>query len=247
MAISFFKKIFSKEKEEISDREKFEGAMCFARQVASQNKEDLYPIIRAFGKKIQYQRLADFIQIAGINGDYEEKIRLPDIDQQSLWIDTHDESFNRLYRDEFYSIIVKCEGRKSFKTSLIDDVVLPWPWRRVRLIQALKSIGDNREWGKWKYDQSNHDLCVWLPINIFFVHGGNHSLAAGILKNEGTLESRSCFDMAQAYQRIKTDGEYYYLLKDSEEVKLSKVRNLDFAIIYEIGRMLLWECTEFCV
>lgn len=102
----------------------------------------------------------------------------------------------------------------------------------------MKREVEDRKWGEWKYDNTNHHIITWQPIGISFVEGGNHSITSGVLKGKGKLKSKYLLNLSKIYQKVFCDGEYYYFLENGRKLKLSKVGNINFAIIFEIGRLL---------
>lgn len=105
-------------------------------------------------------------------------------------------------------------------------------------VWRFSCIGSGRKWGSWKYHELNHLICCWEPLGIGFVGSGNHSLVSGIVEQEGKLESCEVLNIKNFYEHIFCDGEYYYFRNNSKNKKICKVQNIDFAIIYEMGRML---------
>ncbi|WP_312826664.1 DUF6710 family protein, partial [Escherichia coli] len=72
----------------------------------------------------------------------------------------------------------------------------------------------------WQQDRTNHYVELWLPWRIGFVRGGNHSITAGILAGEGPLIPEHVWDMSFLFERISTDGLYWYVDgKKTEDVK----------------------------
>lgn len=96
-----------------------------------------------------------------------------------------------------------------YEVDLAADIVLTTPWHRDRLSHAVGCIGTGRASGPWTPDPLNHSVELWLPWRIAFVHGGNHSIAAGILAGEGTLVPRTVLDMAPALEQVSCDGAFF--------------------------------------
>lgn len=113
--------------------------------------------------------------------------------------------------------------------SLEKDIVLPWPWKRNRLINCIGTIGD------WRQDE-NHSIELWLPIGISWVKGGNHSIATGIIRNEGEIKPEKVYDISKVYEYVSCDG-YNYIRKQDNTI-LSPVNSIELAAIFEIGRIM---------
>jgi hypothetical protein len=101
-------------------------------------------------------------------------------------------------------------------------------------MSAFQVIGKDRAAGEWNYDEGNHDVVWWEPIGIGIVWRGNHSLASGVIAGVGKIALKYKLDLAEAYSHLTCDGRFYYF----DEKKFATVENLDFAIIFELGRIL---------
>lgn len=119
--------------------------------------------------------------------------------------------------------------------SLSFDSLLPWPWSPERLGQALSELSPNGSWGTWKQDL-NHQVILWLPWQIGWVLGGNHSIAAGMAYGCGVIKPEACWDISQIYEFVKTDGLHYFRIHDGRII--SPVVDLEMAAIFKIGRLL---------
>ena len=115
------------------------------------------------------------------------------------------------------------------------DVVLPWPWKRKKYIASISNIGEGKQSENWQQD-INHSLELWLPMGVSWVCGGNHSIASGIIQGIGKVKPNYVYDIRKVYDYIKCDGRNYIRIED--DTILAPVRNLEFAAIFEIGRMM---------
>lgn len=121
-----------------------------------------------------------------------------------------------------------------YPLSLASDMVLPWPWNLSRYIDNVSHIGTHKG-SPWKQDKFNHYVDLWLPWRIGFVHGGNHSITAGILAGEGTLIPDHVYDMSYLLALIRTDGVHWFV----EGQKTEAVKSWRSAAVFEIGRLLV--------
>ncbi|MEK8414470.1 hypothetical protein P2O56_17665, partial [Escherichia coli] len=87
----------------------------------------------------------------------------------------------------------------------------------------------------WKQDKNNHYVDLWLPWRIGFVHGGNHSITAGILAGEGSLIPEHVYDMSWMFELVRTDGNNWFV----EGQKAEAVKSGRSAAVFEIGRLLV--------
>lgn len=119
--------------------------------------------------------------------------------------------------------------------SLATDVVLPWPWKPSRLQGALDGLVPGGSWGEWTQDD-NHSVIVWLPLRIGWVHGGNHSIAAGIAHGTGHIMPRHAYDVSPVFEHVRCDGISFRREYDGK--LLAPVTDLEMAAIFEIGRQI---------
>ncbi|MCK2119850.1 DUF6710 family protein [Pseudomonas aeruginosa] len=89
-----------------------------------------------------------------------------------------------------------------YRLCLGRDPVLAVPWTRSRLVNALAHIGQARRMGDWRAD-INHRMELLLPFGLALVHGGNHSLAAGIANAEGTLVTEVVTELSPLYAHLR--------------------------------------------
>ena len=64
---------------------------------------------------------------------------------------------------------------------LARDIVFAGPWHKGRFSSAVSRIGRDCQGREWRQDPLNHHVELWLPWRIVIVHGGNHSIASGML------------------------------------------------------------------
>ena len=124
----------------------------------------------------------------------------------------------------------------NFQVVLSRDPVLACPWRRNRYSNAVADIGSGKSLGSWKSD-SNHQVIVLLPWGIAFVAGGNHSIAAGILSAEGSVEPAEVWDLSSWLTSFNTDGRFYFNKATGEPICI--VTDPVRAAIFEVGRLML--------
>ena len=86
---------------------------------------------------------------------------------------------------------------------------MPWPWEKNRLVSSISSIGKGRLWGEWQQDNLNHLVELWLPMGIAWVHGGNHSIATGIIQGHGQIKPEYIYDISEIYNFVYCDGLFY--------------------------------------
>lgn len=126
--------------------------------------------------------------------------------------------------------------------SLRDDIIFPWPWEASRY-STLRWIGKD-VCRPWKFDDYNHRAVLFLPLNLCFVSGGNHSIAKGVVKGEGELIPEGMCDLRPIYSRVQLNSErgLYSCIGDdrfsSNGTQEFKIFDWEMAAIFELGRML---------
>lgn len=227
------KKLFSKQKtnEKIAH---FNLILDFSRSVLNEsnaNKDGefeignhpIFDVIRLLGRNLQSNYLTSLLIS-------ENETKLPSLYPEVIFMDPR-----TIISDDITieSLLVEVNLTKDIQ--LGRDVVLPWPWKRERLINCIAQIGEERKNGPWKQDY-NHWVELWLPLGVAWVNSGNHSISTGVIQGQGHIKSSKAKDINKLYDYIYIDGEYYYSFKNDEVI--SEVKNIDFAAIFEIGRLM---------
>jgi hypothetical protein len=188
-------------------------------------------VIRLLGRKFQSEYFTNVLE-------QRTDSELPNIDLDTIFFDYTVE----LTKDgkKFLNIIEKRDIDKN--VYLDKDIILPWPWQRERLANNIASIGEGRVNGKWKQD-NNHRVYLYLPIGVSFVGGGNHSLTTGIIQGDGIVRPNGIYDITTVYNYVKCDGKNYIRIEDEQII--SPVYNIEFAAIFEIGRIMIEKGISF--
>ena len=192
-------------------------------------------VVRLLGRPIQTQYLTQILFNERIEAD-----KVPLIDCSLLMFGLYEQ----ITADgrTAYDVIEHVEDIDK-EVKLGRDLVLPCPWNRERSIDCIINIGKNRAMGEWTQDFSNHKVTLWLPMGIAWVGGGNHSIAAGIVKATGKIKPEYIYDISRVYDYVYCDGKNY-IRKDDRQI-ISPVRNIEFAAIFEIGRMMVDHSISF--
>lgn len=205
----------------MANQVEFNNLMEFASDLADTNPGALPDLVRMYLRPLQAEMLID-AATKGKNCD------VPSIDDRDFFWEGQYRFFGQLRRTRRHL--------KKIEIRLNRDVVLPWPWERDRLIRTVASIGGGRPWGKWKQDEINHLVHVWLPWGIPFVGGGNHSIAAGVIAGEGKVVPTEVHDMSAIFKVVVCDGMDYIDKRDGS--RIAPVNDPRIAAIFEIGRMM---------
>lgn len=217
---------------------KFNHLMKVAEKIADINPNALHDLIRAILRPLQAE------QVLGVAEGGQDAV--PTIEAGSF--------FGSAVRDLLFSEDgMKWLGipqpKEMFVLRLSHDIVLPSPWSLNRYVSAVATIGSAKAGGNmdargcrssnyqgpWQQDD-NHRVEMWLPWKITFVHGGNHSIAAGVLAGEGEIIPDNVFDMRHLLDTLRCDGHSFFRIDSGDLVgSISDPRR---AAVFEIGRLL---------
>ncbi|EJP1240240.1 hypothetical protein NVM05_004806 [Salmonella enterica] len=205
-----------------NEKKRFNHLLSVAEKLPVKALPDL---IRAIVRPVQ----SDFLLAVAEEGTDAR----PDMTPQEFF-------FKGLTQIQSYEKMKECEmNGADYPLSLASDIVLPWPWSLPRYIDNVSRIGTHK--GKpWKQDKNNHYVDLWLPWRIGFVHGGNHSITAGILAGEGSLIPEHVYDMSWMFELVRTDGNNWFV----EGQKAEAVKSGRSAAVFEIGRLLVEGANE---
>lgn len=217
----------------------FDSIMRFSRSVLDQskdfkksnerlkeeNKHPLIDVVRLIGRQLQSQYLTNLL--------YERDVSLiPILSPEevlfdpSAWISKDGTNFEDVMRELKTDKVI----------SLNRDLVLPWSWKKSRLVTCIAQIGEGRRSGEWRQDHNNHYVNLWLPMGIAWVGSGNHSISTGIIQGKGHIIPENVYDISIVYEYVYCDGVNYYRKEDGSII--SPVMNAEFAAIFEIGRIM---------
>lgn len=182
-------------------------------------------VIRLLGRKIQTEYLMNLLYC-------DEESPLVKLNHSTVLFDTR---YPITKEGKFFRELVKELDIKK-EIVLAKDLILPWPWQRDRLINSITNIGRGRIAGEWRQHHNNHYVELWLPMGIAWVSGGNHSISTGIIQGSGSVQPTSIVDISNIFNHIYTDGMNYY--RKSDHQIISPVINIEFAAIFEIGRIM---------
>ncbi len=207
-----------------SDR--FARILAFAHELADRNPAALCELVVLLTRKLQADLLAGLLVVPTRNAE-------PESWESLMWgrgvreLTTEGHDFDEL------AVLLPDDDRT---VKLATDAVLPLPWSKDRLLYSLASIGSGRPEGPWQEDPKNHRIELWLPLGLAWVHGGNHSITAGIALGEGEVRVSQTYDISPIYRYVRCDGNFYRRTEDDAE--LGPVANTELAVIWEIGRLM---------
>lgn len=212
-----------------SRKGKFDNILDFAKQVLIQtethSKYKLHPLIdvvRLIGRKLQSDYMFEVIKLK----EYKSEFRVPFMEK--IFFACENRCDDYIFED-----VKEIHTTKSIDLS--KDLVIPYPWKRERLVRAISFIGDGRVSGNWRQD-NNHQIIVFLPMGLALVHGGNHSISSGIIQGEGIIHADRFYDISCIYDHVYCDGNNYIRKRDNSII--SEVKSVEFAALFEIGRLI---------
>lgn len=125
---------------------------------------------------------------------------------------------------------------RQYRLDLAKDVLIPQPWHRERLIEAVLNKGHYDLHGKFRANY-NHKAHFLLPVGLAWAEGGNHSLAAAIGDGSGSLVTREVFDFSVVYPYVIYDGDSF--VRRHDRATLNRPKYEEAGILFEIGRRML--------
>lgn len=207
-------------------RERFAQVMALARKVAADDPLGLPSMARLVAAPLQARAMtsAAFRCAHGARGAYD-------------LADFFGSPFARVTAEgETVDAVVDRSAPERYRLRLGRDPVLAVPWTRSRLVSALANIGHARRMGDWHAD-INHRVELLLPFGLARVHGGNHSLAAGVANAEGTLVTEAVTDLSPLYAHLHYDG--LSMVRRHDGCALWEVVDEELGVLFEIGRLML--------
>ncbi|HDR4873404.1 TPA: hypothetical protein QCR24_004278 [Bacillus cereus] len=121
-------------------------------------------------------------------------------------------------------------NKESININLQDECVIPIPWNRKRMKDAVKEIYKR----DFIFDPYNHESTYYTPIDVCHIESGNHSIAAGIGHMKGEIMSKK-IDISKAFPHLLSDGAYWYNVHTKE--KLYPVFDYRVAILFELAKL----------
>jgi hypothetical protein len=118
--------------------------------------------------------------------------------------------------------------------SLRNNGFLAFPWRRDSLTWMFNKF--NKDDFKWQ-DDFNHSVVSVKPFNIYFVNGGNHSIACGKFFNvDGTIQCDTAVDYTNILKDYNYNGKYFMNKKNK---KINKPFFKELSALFLLGKTLI--------
>ena len=208
-------------KEQIKTETEFHYLMEIANSIAEEDPRGLRNFLKLILKPIQ----ARYMLEAALKPPHQEKLHFVGRD---IFTETNIDNL-------FFGYQHPALQASDYRLKLCSDIIIPIPWHRDRMVSALAHQHNDGKRGEWK-EMRNHRVSVWLPWGIAFVHGGNHSIMAGIIEGEGELTPVEVKDMSAYIEKIRCDGKSFINTETNKIV--AAVRDARTAAAFEIGRLI---------
>lgn len=202
-----------------------EQILSVAKMIAGIRPDALVDYVRLLGRKFQSINMSRCL-----TWTVEPKVKT--LRPEDIWFS----QFAEITRSRRRLFDIKRKLAGSRQIDLSRDLVLPTPWFLQRVAANLATIGEGRGKGPWKQVPAEHHLECWLPFGVVWVHEGNHSIMTGIVQGTGTIETEEVYDLSQIFDDVRCDGNAFIRICDG--AVLTPVRDLEFAAIFEVGRLM---------
>lgn len=199
----------------------FQKIVSIGTEIHIKNHEALLLYIKSLARKIQYDLYVQFLCSNPSNAPRNELSHffgeLPQSFHSTKWIQ-------------------ETKSKDKYTINLSEDIAISSPWTSDRFIKSMSCIGENKPCGTWRKDSSNHYIELLMPFRIAWFGNGYHSGMTGILHGQGVAEADETYDATPLFDFMHTNGVHFYDTATGE--KLSNVKHVEFAAIYELGRLL---------
>lgn len=225
---------FRAKREKINkDIASFNNILSVANKLLESNAPSrLYDLIYSMGKPYQLEVINSCIKGKSLSTDKSKDI-------EHLFFENNCKYYRFIKEDETGRNFINYSScSKEYKIHPSESLIFTFPWEEKRLIDAFINIGE-KVGDKWKHDPLNHRVTHILPLNIGYVTNGYHSSAMNIISNESPMIITEELNLAPIYKEIYTDGQYFR--RKLDDTIIDRVASVEFAAIFEIGRLLIEE------
>ncbi len=211
--------------EELSDVERFQNTLAFARALRQKNPVALPALVHSIVRSFQLQRV-HFTMAHPIHKGCKT-------------IDTpHILLFGPNRRSQLPTELLELMREKSTQVSisLADVPIIATPWNRDGLVSSLSVYGASGG-QPWCYDSSNHNVLLLHPLNIGLVRCGNHSITAGFLHGQGDLFSDATLSLEPLLERVECNGRVWIDRRSGQEIM--PMDSYEGGLLFELARLMV--------
>jgi hypothetical protein len=185
------------------------------------NKNTIYFLCR----KICDEIILKYI-FSVLTSEEHKSLYSPRLDQ--LFID-----FYKIERDYNFFESIKANN-VNHDVKIAKNGFLAFPWRRDSLTWMLDKFSYNDF--EWKQD-TNHSITFVKPFNVYFVNGGNHSIACGrLFRKDSIINCDSTID----YTNILKEYDYkngFFINRNGK--KINRPYSKELLNLFFLGKILV--------
>jgi len=133
------------------------------------------------------------------------------------------------YKDEKGAEHSICNENNLQVVDFSKDIVFSTPWHKGRMPKNINSLTKV----PFCYYGSNHWGYYYPELKMCYIYNGNHSVAMGAKKKQGTMEIPVC-SITPLFEHVYTDGAHWYSVHD--DVISGNVNDFRFAVLYELAK-----------
>jgi len=119
--------------------------------------------------------------------------------------------------------------------ALSRDIALPTSWHPTSIVRNLGRIGAGLPNGSFT-QSTNHQVVYFYPLSLVCVENGNHSIAQGIMRGEGSIVPEDVYDVSGLLDAVSFDGRSWRS-EESERI-IGTPRYREFGWVWEIAKFI---------
>lgn len=120
---------------------------------------------------------------------------------------------------------------KEYKeVDLSNDCIFALPWRDISVISTVNMLSEI----DFEYIEGSHGALYYYPIDICYVHNGNHSISAGMYFKKGKIKADFC-DITPLFSNVYTDGASWYNIHTNNVIE--ELCDFRIALLFEVAKL----------
>lgn len=138
--------------------------------------------------------------------------------------------FPMFFRNEHGESICIVRQKEYKEIDLSNDCIFALPWRDISVISTVSMLSEI----DFEYIEGNHGALFYYPINICYVHNGNHSISAGMHYKKGKIKADFC-DITPLFSNVYTDGASWYNIHTNNVIE--ELYDFRIGLLFEVAKM----------